>query len=108
MVPEALCDGGSDPEDLGDVLSSDQHVSVVQLNVHIRLFVQQVVCAAGWSQADQLPEVTVQLVATGCLGEGDRDALKTVFHIHTAVLLHVHVTLVEDVWFRRFKINRNR
>lgn len=46
VVPEALCDGGSDPQDLGDVLSSDQHVSVVQLDIHVRLFVQQVVGAA--------------------------------------------------------------
>lgn len=43
VVPEALRDGGSDPEDLGDVLPSDQHVSVVQLDVHVRLLVQQVV-----------------------------------------------------------------
>lgn len=49
VVPETLCDGGSDPEDLGDVLSSDQHVTVVQLNVHVRLLVQQVVGAARWS-----------------------------------------------------------
>lgn len=49
VVPETLCDGGSDPEDLGDVLSSDQHVSVVQLHVHVRLFVQQVVGATCWS-----------------------------------------------------------
>lgn len=40
VVPEALCDCGSDSEDLGDVLSSDQHVSVVQLDVHVRLLVQ--------------------------------------------------------------------
>lgn len=40
VVPEALCDRGSDSEDLGDVLSSDQHVSVVQLDVHVRLLVQ--------------------------------------------------------------------
>lgn len=63
MVPEALCDGGADPEDLGHVLPSDQHVPVVQLHVHVRLFVQQVVGTSGWSQTDQLPEVTVQLVA---------------------------------------------
>lgn len=43
VVPEALRDRGPDSEDLGDVLSSDQHVSVVQLDVHVRLFVQQVV-----------------------------------------------------------------
>lgn len=35
VVPETLSDCGSDPEDLGDILSSDQHVSVVQLDVHI-------------------------------------------------------------------------
>lgn len=40
VVPEALCDCGSDSEDLGDVLSSDQHVSVVQLDVHVRLLIQ--------------------------------------------------------------------
>lgn len=46
VVPEALCDSGSDSEDLGDVLSSDQHVPVVQLDIHVRLFVQQVVSPA--------------------------------------------------------------
>lgn len=35
VVPEALCDHGADPEDLGDVLSSDEHVAVVQLDVHV-------------------------------------------------------------------------
>lgn len=35
VVPEALCDGGSDSQDLGDVLPSDQHVSVVQLDVYV-------------------------------------------------------------------------
>lgn len=67
VVPEALRDGGAGPQDLGHVLSSDQHVAVVQLDVHVRLFVQQVVGAARWRQANQLPEVAVQLVATGCL-----------------------------------------
>lgn len=76
VVPEALSDGGSDPEDLGDVLSSDQHVSVVQLDVHIRLFIQQVVSPARRSQANQLPEVTVQLVASRRLGEEDNSSLK--------------------------------
>lgn len=75
MLPEALRDGGSDPEDLGDVLSSDQHVSVVQLDVHVRLLVQQVVGAACRSQADQLPEVTVQLVASRRLEDGDKSSL---------------------------------
>lgn len=67
VVPEALRDAGAGPQDLGDVLSSDQHVAVVQLDVHVRLFVQQVVGAARWRQANQLPEVAVQLVASGCL-----------------------------------------
>lgn len=40
VVSEALSDGGADPEDLGHVLPSDQHVAVVQLHVHVRLFVQ--------------------------------------------------------------------
>ncbi|TNN78893.1 hypothetical protein EYF80_010819 [Liparis tanakae] len=58
VIPEALRDGGPDTEDLGDVLSSDHHVSVVKLDVHVRLLVQQVVGAACRSQANQLPEVT--------------------------------------------------
>lgn len=49
VVSEALGDGGADPEDLGHVLPSDQHVPVVQLHVHVRLFVQQVVGAASRS-----------------------------------------------------------
>lgn len=49
VVPEALCDPGADPENLGDVLSSDEHVAIVQLDVHVRLFVQQVVGATRWS-----------------------------------------------------------
>lgn len=40
VVSEALSDGGADPEDLGHVLPSDQHVAVVQLHIHVRLFVQ--------------------------------------------------------------------
>lgn len=40
VVSEALSDGGADPEDLGHVLPSDQHVAVVQLHVHIWLFIQ--------------------------------------------------------------------
>lgn len=47
VVSEALGDGGADPEDLGHVLASDQHVPVVELHVHVRLLVQQVVGAAG-------------------------------------------------------------
>jgi len=39
VIPEALRDGGPDTEDLGDVLSSDHHVSVVKLDVHVRLLV---------------------------------------------------------------------
>lgn len=77
MVPEALCDSGSDSQDLGDVLPSDQHVPVVQLNVYVWLFVQQIVGAACWSQTNQLPEVAVQLVASGRLGMGDENTGKT-------------------------------
>lgn len=72
MVPEALRDGGAGPQNLGHVLSSDQHVAIVQLHVHVRLFVQQVVGAAGRCQADQLPEVAVQLVASRGLREVER------------------------------------
>lgn len=46
VVSEALRDRGSHSEDLGDVFPSDQHVPVVQLHVHVRLLVQQVVGAA--------------------------------------------------------------
>lgn len=49
VVSEALGDGGTDPEDRGHVLPSDQHVPVVQLHVHVRLFVQQVVGTASRS-----------------------------------------------------------
>lgn len=49
VVSEALGDGGAHPEDLGHVLPSDQHVPVVQLHVHVRVFVQQVVGAASRS-----------------------------------------------------------
>lgn len=62
VVPEALRDGGAHPQDLGDVLAADHHVPVVQLHVYVGLLVQQVVGAACWRQADQLPEVAVQLV----------------------------------------------
>lgn len=43
VIPEALRNSGADPEDLGDVLPSDKHVSVVQLDVNVRLFIQQIV-----------------------------------------------------------------
>lgn len=85
VVPEALHDGGADPEDLGDVLPSDQHVSVVQLDVHVRLFVQQVVGPASRSQANQLPEVTVQLVASRRLRAENKNSLKDLHHL---LILH--------------------
>lgn len=81
VVPEALHDGGADPEDLGDVLPSDQHVSVVQLDVHVRLFVQQVVGPACRSQTNQLPEVTVQFVASRCLRAENKNSLKDLHHL---------------------------
>lgn len=49
MISEALRHSGSHSEDLGYVLSSDQHVSVVQLDVNVGLFVQQIVGATCWS-----------------------------------------------------------
>ena len=75
MVSEALRHGGSHSEDLGDILSSDHHVSVVQLDVDVRLFVHQVVGAACRSQANQLPEVAVQLVASRRLRDEDEKRL---------------------------------
>ena len=69
MVPEALCDGGANTENLGHVLPADQHVPVVELDVHVGLLVQQVVSATSRGQTHQLPEVAVQLVATGGLDE---------------------------------------
>lgn len=64
VIPETLCDSGADPEYLGHVLPTDHHVSVVELNVNIRLHVQQVVSSSSWRQTHQLPEVTVQLMTT--------------------------------------------
>lgn len=92
VVPEALRHSGSHSQDLGDVLPSDQHVSVVQLDVHVRLFIQQVVSAACRSQADQLPEVAVQLVASRCLGEEDKSSVKTL--IKHQLKLKVERTLI--------------
>lgn len=74
VVPEALRDGRADPENLGDALPPDHHVSVVQLDVHVRLFVQQVVGPTRWRQANQLPEVAVQLVASRCLVGGGKSS----------------------------------
>lgn len=69
MIPETLRDRGSDFQDLGDVLPADHHVPVVQLHVHVRLLVQQVISAARRSQTDQLPEITVQLMAARSLAK---------------------------------------
>lgn len=67
MLPEAVGDGGSDFEDFGDVFPTDHHVSVVELHVDVRLFVQQVISAPCWSQTHQLPEITVKLMTTRSL-----------------------------------------
>ncbi len=67
MIPETLRDGGPDFQDLGDVFPTDHHVPVVELHVHVRLLVQQVIGAAGRSETDQLPEITEQLMAARSL-----------------------------------------
>ena len=69
VVPEALHDGGPHTQDLGDALAPQHHVPVVELHVHVRLLVHQVVGPARRGQANQLKEVTQQLVAAGRLGE---------------------------------------
>ncbi len=63
MIPETLRDSGSDFQDLGDVFPADHHVPVVQLHVHVRLLIQQVIGAARRSETNQLPEITMQLMA---------------------------------------------
>ena len=48
VVPEALCDNGANPQDLGHALTTDHHVPVVELHVHVRLLVQQIISAPCW------------------------------------------------------------
>lgn len=72
VIPEALCDSGADPEYLGHVLPTDHHVSVVELNVHIRLLIQQVVSSSSRRQTHQLPEVTGQLMTSRSLVEEEK------------------------------------
>lgn len=67
VIPEALNDGRADLEDSGQDLSANHHVAVVQLHVHIRLFVDHVIDATSRRQANQLPVVTAQLVPSWCL-----------------------------------------
>lgn len=73
MIPETLRDSGPDFQDLGDVFPTDHHVPVVELHVHVRLLVQQVIGAAGRSEPDQLPEITVQLMAARSLSEQNHE-----------------------------------
>lgn len=68
VLSEAVRDRGAHPQDFGHVFSTDHHVPIVELNVHVGLLVQQIVGAAGRSETDQLPEIAVQLVASWSLG----------------------------------------
>lgn len=63
VVSEAPGDDGARLQDFGHVLPADHHVSVVELDVHVGLLVDQVVSTSGGGQPDQLPEVAAQLVA---------------------------------------------
>lgn len=67
VISKAPSDHGTCFQDLGHVFSPDHHVSVVELDVNIRLLVYQVIGSSGRGQADQFPEVTAQLMATGSL-----------------------------------------
>lgn len=67
VLSEAVCDCGARSQDFGHAFAADHHVPVVELNIHIRFLIQQIVGAAGRSEADQLPVITVQLVATRSL-----------------------------------------
>lgn len=67
VVPEAPGDHGPCFQDFGHVLSTDHHVPVVELDIHIRLLVDQVISSSGWGQPHQFPEVTAQLMATRSL-----------------------------------------
>ena len=63
VVSEAPGDHGARLQDFGHVLPADHHVSVVELDVHVGLLIDQVVSTSGGGQPDQLPEVAAQLVA---------------------------------------------
>lgn len=64
MIPEGLYDHGAHLEDFGHVLAPDHHVPVVKLHVHLGILVEQVVGAPGRGQAQELPVVAAQLVAS--------------------------------------------
>lgn len=68
VLSEAVRDCGAHSHDFGHVFSTDHHVPIVELNVHIGLLIQQIVSAASRSETNQLPEITVQLVASWSLG----------------------------------------
>ena len=55
-------------------LPSQHHVTLVQLNINVRLLVQQVVCPSRWGATDQLPVIYHQLMAIRCLqGEEEEE-----------------------------------
>lgn len=67
VISEAPGDHGTCFQDLGHVFSPDHHVSVVELDVHVRLLVNQVISSSSRGQPNQFPEVTAQLMAAGSL-----------------------------------------
>lgn len=67
MVPETPGDHGARFQDFGHVLSPDHHVPVVELDIHIRLLVDQVISSSSRGQPHQFPEVTAQLMASWSL-----------------------------------------
>lgn len=69
MIPEGLHDRGAHFEDFGHVLTSNHHVPVVELHVHLGVFVEQIVSSSCWGQTDELPVITAQLMASRSLAE---------------------------------------
>ena len=64
VLAEGVHQGGAHLEHLGRVLSSEHDVAVVQLDIGMRLFVQDGVGASGRGTANQLPVVGRQLVSS--------------------------------------------
>lgn len=83
MLSETMGDGGSDFKDFWDVFATDHHVSVVELHINIRLFIQEIISATCWSQTHQLPKITMQLMTARSLAKQQNNKIVTVFNAYS-------------------------
>ncbi|RNA26313.1 hypothetical protein BpHYR1_013227 [Brachionus plicatilis] len=67
VLSECMCHYGSETQNFGRVLSTDHHVSIIQLYVHGGLFIQHVVSTTCRRMSHNLPKVNYQLNISGRL-----------------------------------------